>query len=96
MITISFTIPDEHAPALRSAVQELSEILGTRLETCAGPKDYLLAQTRAADNVAKLRAAVNAALGVQTKAELDAVSFLRAEVHARIRSIDPHYSRGGT
>lgn len=57
-ITISFTVRKSKAPALRSAVEELSSIIGSRLEgSHAFAKEHAL--TDAAITVGALRAAVN-------------------------------------
>lgn len=55
--TFTFTISDEHAPALRSAIDELSSLIGSRLE---GQHRFAkeTALTDAAITVGALRAAV--------------------------------------
>jgi hypothetical protein len=57
-ITITFTIAHEFGPALKSAVDEISDIVGSRLE---GPHSFAKegALTNAAAAVGALRAAVN-------------------------------------
>lgn len=59
MIRISFEVREEHAPALRSAVEEISNEIGGRLE---GPHAFAKeeALTNAAIALGALRAAVNA------------------------------------
>lgn len=60
-ITISFTIRRSKGPALRSAVEEISSIIGSRLEgSHSYPKEFSL--TDAAITVGSLRAAVNKAI----------------------------------
>lgn len=58
MTRITFEVADEHAPALRSAVEELSNLLGTRLE---GAHSFAKEQalTDATICVGTMRAAVN-------------------------------------
>lgn len=60
-ITISFTVPADRAPALRSAVEEISNEVGGRLE---GRHTYAKEQalTDAAIGLGRLRAAVNKAV----------------------------------
>lgn len=60
-ITISFTIRKSKGPALRSAVEELSSIIGSRLEG-QHKYDKEFALTDAAITVGSLRAAVNKAI----------------------------------
>lgn len=57
-IAISFSVPVEVAPALRSAVEEISHTVGTRLE---GSYSFAREQalTDAAEGLGALRAAVN-------------------------------------
>jgi hypothetical protein len=57
--TFTFTVDDEFCSALKSAVDDISEQIGRKLE---GPKAYDTerALTHAAVAVARLRAAVNA------------------------------------
>ena len=57
-IIISFRVPVEIAPALRSAVEEISYILGQRLE---GSYSFAREQalTDAVEGIGALRAAVN-------------------------------------
>lgn len=61
MTRISFEVADEHAPALRSAVEEFSNMLGTRLE---GAHSFAKEQalTDAVICIGTLRAAVNRAI----------------------------------
>lgn len=61
MTRITFEVADEHAPALRSAVEEFSNILGTRLE---GAHSFAKEQalTDAVICVGTMRAAVNRAV----------------------------------
>jgi hypothetical protein len=61
LITISFDVRPEHAPALRSAIDDFTTILGTRMES---RYDYEVedALVRASIAVAQLRAAVFAAV----------------------------------
>lgn len=58
LLTITFQVPDEHGPALRSAIEELSGELGSRVE---GPHSFDRedALTKALCAVGILRAAVN-------------------------------------
>lgn len=58
-LRITIEVAPEHAPALKSAVDEISAIIGTRLES---PHSFFREQalTSAAICVAGLRAAVNA------------------------------------
>ncbi len=58
-IQIGFKVPDKAAPALRSAVEEMSHMLGTRLES-PHRYDKEEALTMAALGLGKLRQAVNA------------------------------------
>lgn len=60
-ITITFTVRRSHAPALRSAVEEISGEVGARLE---GPHSFAKESslTNAAIALGKLRSAVNAAV----------------------------------
>jgi hypothetical protein len=57
-LVFTFTIPNEFGPALKSAVDEISETIGARLE---GPHAYEKegALTHAAAAIAALRASVN-------------------------------------
>lgn len=61
MVRITFEVAEEHAPALRSAVEEISNIIATRLE---GAHSYAKEQslTDAMVCVGTLRAAVNRAI----------------------------------
>lgn len=61
MVRISFEVADEHAPALRSAIDEFSNTLGTRLE---GAHSFAKEQalTDAVICIGTLRAAVNRAV----------------------------------
>lgn len=61
MITFTVTVPDEHAPALRSVVDDMSAMIGMRLEKRSKPKKEA-ALTRAASALGALRAATNAAI----------------------------------
>jgi hypothetical protein len=61
VVTITFSVPDEAAPALRSAVEEISNEVGGRLEG-SHRYDKEEALTRAAVALGKLRAAVNRAI----------------------------------
>lgn len=58
LLVITFSIPIEIAPALRSAVEEISHTVGTRLE---GSYSFAREQalTDAAESLGALRAAVN-------------------------------------
>jgi len=61
LVRISFTVHKEHAPALRSAVEEISNTVGGRLE---GRYEYDVEQalTNAAVALGSLRAATFAAI----------------------------------
>lgn len=61
MTRITFEVADEHAPALRSAVEDFSNILGARLE---GAHSFAkeAALTEAVICIGTLRAAVNRAV----------------------------------
>lgn len=60
-VQIVLTVPDEAAPAFRSAVNELSTLVGKRVETPHGHRQER-ALTLALVGIGKLRAAVNAAI----------------------------------
>lgn len=57
MVKITFEIKDEHAPALRSAVDEISNTVGTRMESRYS-YDVEDALVRASIALGTLRAAV--------------------------------------
>ncbi len=61
MVTFTVVVPDEHAPALRSVVEEMSAMIGTRLEKRSKQKKEA-ALTRAACALGALRAATNAVI----------------------------------
>ena len=65
-LTFTFTVPFEHCGALRSAVDEISTIVGGRLEGIHA-YDKEAALTHAAAALGALRACVNAKVGVGAK-----------------------------
>jgi hypothetical protein len=60
LIKVVFEVPDEHGPTLRSAVEELRNRIGTRIENNIYLHPVELSLTRAASVVGIMAAAVNA------------------------------------
>lgn len=57
LITITFEVPDEHAPTLRSVVEEMTNQVGKAIEDNIYVHEKELSLTRAAAVLSRLRAA---------------------------------------
>lgn len=86
MKTFVFSVYDDHAPALRSAIEELVALQATRLETLKAPHQFETAHTRAMCAVTQLRLCK----------EITALGAVAAAVGAQVHAGDKHFIRRGT